>query len=258
MTDEPHKGPPRPLQRGSCRSPKVPRATGALSPPRTRTPDCRSFESLLLRSADWDDRRQLGLQGAQTGPGWSSKSTVRRLFRFSRPRWGVRPQRAASEPSLSGSTPPAQQAGPRNFLKWREGSRQASGRLRRSSPDTPCADPRTPGARERVPLSPRPHPSGAPAGGHSPRSTRSPRETTRAPAHHVLATQLVQLRERGSTPGSSISSHLKHPLEKLPRCYSRHCQCCRRRRRCRRGRYCVPSGLASASTSRLRAAPPPD
>lgn len=160
IIDELHKGPPVHSSVGlaahlGCHAPRE-----RSLPPRTRTPDCRSFESPLLRSSEWDDRRQLGLQGAQTSPGWSSKSTVGRLFRSSRPRWGARPpERAASEPSLSGSTSPVQQAGPRNFLKWREGSRQASGRLLRSPPDTPCAVPRTPGARKRVPpLAPAPTP----------------------------------------------------------------------------------------------------
>lgn len=43
--------------------------------------------------------------------------------------------------SLGGSSPPGQQAGQKNFLKWREENRLARGRLRRSPPDTPCAVP---------------------------------------------------------------------------------------------------------------------
>lgn len=181
MIDEPHKGPPVHSSVGLAAHPGCHAPRERSHPPRTRTPDCRSFKSPLLRGSDWNDRRQLRLQGAQTGPGWSSKSTVGRLFRFSRPRWGARPpERAASKPSLCGSTPPVQQAGRRNFLKWREGSRQASGRLRRSPPDTLCAAPRTPGARKRVPPQPPPPSQWRPGGRPLSSLDPQPRGTTSA------------------------------------------------------------------------------
>lgn len=193
-----HKGPPRPLERGSRRSPSVPRATGA--PGLCLHGLCVP----LLRSAGWDDRLVSSrLRGARTTPGGSSKSTVRRSFRSSRPRWKERPPKPE---------PPAHRFSRRLVAPGAAGRPEKLPQVAggepagpRPSPPLPSrhplrGPPRTPEARERVPLGPRPHPSGALAGGHSPRSTRGPR-SPRARVRRVPATQLAQLRERGSASG---------------------------------------------------------
>lgn len=76
-------------------------------------------------------------------------------------RGGTRPPKPERQRtvSLGGSSPPGQQAGQRNFLKWREENRLARGRLRRSPPDTPCAvPPGPPGLPSASPSAPAPTP----------------------------------------------------------------------------------------------------
>lgn len=230
------------------RSPSVPRATGA--------PGLRLHGLCVpsLRSAGWDDRLiNSRLRGARTSPGWSSKSTVRRLFRSSRPQWEARPPKPEPpENRFSRWLVAPGAAGRPEKLPQVAGGEPAGPR---PSPPLPsrhplCGAPRTPGTPERVPPRPPPPPQWRPGG--RPLASPDPRpvEPTRAGTSRICHAASPGPRARIGAR-SSVLSHLKQPLEKLRRCSS-----CRRR--CRRGRYCVPSGRATASTSRLRAAPPPD
>lgn len=243
-----HKGPPRPLERGSRRSPSVPRATGA--PGLCLHGLCVP----LLRSAGWDDRLVSStLRGARTTPGWSSKSTVRRSFRSSRPRWKARPPKPE---------PPAHRFSRRLVAPGAAGRPEKLPQVAGGEPAGPRPSPPLPsrhplrgpppdprGSRARPPRPPPPpqwRPGGRPLASVDPRPEEPARARPSRTCHAASPAPRARIGVR-----SSVSSHLKQPLGKLRRGSS-----CRRR--CRRGRYCVPSGLATAFTSRLRAAPPPD
>lgn len=193
-----HKGPPCPLERGSrahpaCHAPREHQGsvcTGCVSP---HFGALAGMTGLSTQDSEGPELARAGVQSQQSvassaPPGRSGKR-------------GHQNQSRQRTVSLGGPSPPGQQAGQRNFLKWREENRLARGRLRRSPPDTPCAvPPGPPGLPSASPLGPRPHPSGALAGGHSPHPTRGP-WSPRGRVRHVSATQLAQVRERGSAPG---------------------------------------------------------
>lgn len=174
------------------RSPSVPRATGAPGLGLHGLCNSGALAGMTGLSTQDSEGPELARAGVQSRQSVASSAPPGR--------GGTRPPKPERQRtvSLGGSSPPGQQAGQRNFLKWLVENRLARGRLRRSPPDTPCAvPPGPPGLPSASPLSPRPHPSGALAGGHSPHSTRGPR-SPRARVRHVPATQL---RERGSAPG---------------------------------------------------------
>lgn len=163
----------------------------------TRAPTAKAVCPLAPRSAGWNDSvnsdskgpklARAGVQSQQSAASSASPGRGRERGHQSESR-----QRTVSQRLVA----PRAAGRPEKLPKWREESRLASGRLCRYPPDTPCEVPRTPGTRERVPSTPAPT-SGAPWR----EATRPAARGARARVRHVLATQLAQLRERGSALG---------------------------------------------------------